>query len=206
MRRYGTLESGLLRHILDVIYEHDQCELYDADSLTSKVAARGFWDGRSPLTPEKTVASYLSQNPDLFSSMGSGRYKLRPEHYRLVHTALPMDCDDGTLPPRTESNVYRFLRETALVKRLKIIHKNRCQICGIALCIGNETYSEGHHIKPLSRQGPDAKENILILCPNHHAQCDYGGIQLEYSRLRHVPDHRVSETFIDWYNHTMYKP
>jgi len=41
-----------------------------------------------------------------------------------------------------------------------------------------ERYAEAAHIVPLGGgyDGPDDEENILCLCPNHHAAFDHGGI------------------------------
>ncbi|MBT6251913.1 MAG: hypothetical protein HOI84_01280, partial [Flavobacteriaceae bacterium] len=41
----------------------------------------------------------------------------------------------------------------------------------------------GAHIKPLGRphSGPDVKENLLCLCPNHHDQFDALAFSIEPS-------------------------
>ena len=35
-------------------------------------------------------------------------------------------------------------------------------------------YIEAAHIKPKSQKGQETPDNILILCPNHHKEFDYG--------------------------------
>ncbi|MCX5892441.1 MAG: HNH endonuclease, partial [Deltaproteobacteria bacterium] len=42
-----------------------------------------------------------------------------------------------------------------------------------------------HHIKPLGspHDGPDVRENILCVCPNHHVMLDYGVIELDGVQL-----------------------
>jgi putative restriction endonuclease len=39
-------------------------------------------------------------------------------------------------------------------------------------------YAEGAHIRPLGapHNGPNSKDNLLCLCPNHHALFDLGGV------------------------------
>lgn len=111
-------------------------------------------------------------------------------------------------PDRVNVEIYRIIRDTKMIRTIKQLHRNRCQLCGMAVELGaGITYSEGHHIKPLGSQheGPDISENILILCPNHHAQCDFGAIRLSLSSIRLHPDHAVSSEFIDYHNRHVYK-
>jgi len=117
-------------------------------------------------------------------------------------TATASDIDPP--PPEKKSvQVYRTLRDTPLVRRLKRLHKNRCQICGSALKLrGEETYSEGHHLQPLggSHLGPDIEANIIIVCPNHHALCDFQAIELDGESLRSHPSHHVGQKYLDYHN------
>jgi 5-methylcytosine-specific restriction protein A len=32
----------------------------------------------------------------------------------------------------------------------------------------DEPFAETHHIQPLSEQGLDIGQNIIVICPNHH--------------------------------------
>lgn len=45
---------------------------------------------------------------------------------------------------------------------------------------GGGHYAEAAHIRALGKPhaGPDVPENVLCLCPNHHALFDNGGIHL----------------------------
>ena len=52
--------------------------------------------------------------------------------------------------------------------------------------------------------GSDISSNIIVLCPNHHVQCDYGSIAIDLDSVRTDPLHRISSEFIDWHNsHTV---
>lgn len=87
--------------------------------------------------------------------------------------------EDYEQPERTETTTSRIIRNTDIVKELKDTYDHECQVCGISRQKRNgDGYAEGHHLKPLGdpHNGPDIKENILILCPNHHADFDYGRI------------------------------
>ncbi|HOO52578.1 MAG TPA: HNH endonuclease signature motif containing protein, partial [Alphaproteobacteria bacterium] len=57
----------------------------------------------------------------------------------------------------------------AIIKYLKIIYKNQCQICGRNPFpeISN-TICEAHHIEYFSTSQNNSASNIIILCPNHH--------------------------------------
>jgi predicted restriction endonuclease len=97
---------------------------------------------------------------------------------------------------------YRVLRDTALARRLKELHQDSCQICGTQLQLSDRAYSEAHHIKPLGKphNGPDIAENILVLCPNDHALLDYGAMELDLTKLRQEPNHRIAPEYVNYHN------
>lgn len=82
---------------------------------------------------------------------------------------------------RIETTVARIVRDSKLAQSLKTEYGNMCQICGLSINIKpNFMYSEVHHIKPIGKphNGPDVWENMLVLCPNHHAMFDLGAIAI----------------------------
>lgn len=90
--------------------------------------------------------------------------------------------DETGQTTRVSTVVNRIVRDTKIVRELKKEHKGKCQICGKQIILpSGENYSEGHHLKKLGgiHQGPDIKSNIIILCPNHHAEFDYGVIAID---------------------------
>lgn len=77
------------------------------------------------------------------------------------------------------TTVTRRIRDSAQARAVKVLHKDECQVCGVVIEVeGARRYSEGAHIQPLGHphDGPDLASNLLCLCPNHHAQLDYGGL------------------------------
>lgn len=48
----------------------------------------------------------------------------------------------------------------------------KCMICGI------EDIVEIHHIIPKKSGGSNALDNLLVLCPNHHAMLHYGMLKI----------------------------
>jgi putative restriction endonuclease len=93
--------------------------------------------------------------------------------------------------PRREIRSLAAVRDSALVSRLKALHGNTCQVCGIRLQTKWGARSDGAHVRGLGfpHHGPDEAANLLCLCPNHHALFD--GLTLyvdENNRVHHIED------------------
>jgi len=89
---------------------------------------------------------------------------------------------DYSPPGSVETKVIRTIRDTAMIRVIKAQFENHCAICNYAIQLPSDRfYSEGHHVRPLAsfHEGPDVKQNILILCPTHHAEFDYGSIAID---------------------------
>lgn len=83
---------------------------------------------------------------------------------------------------RVTTTIERIIRNTRIIRTLKIQYDNKCQICGHKITLPRgATYSEGHHLRKLggAHQGPDVKENIILVCPNHHVEFDFGAISID---------------------------
>ena len=80
------------------------------------------------------------------------------------------------LPVRRDRvHIDRIRRNQNLVRQVKLIRENTCQICAIRLGTENSPYSEVHHIRPLGDPhiGEDILENMICVCPNCHKKLDY---------------------------------
>ncbi len=98
----------------------------------------------------RLTAEYLSDRP-LISA------EVAPARYRMVR--------------RKE-----FDRDYPQVEELKAVYDYGCQVCkGRIELGGGRCYCEAHHLRPLGRQhhGPAEISNVVILCPNHHAEFDF---------------------------------
>ena len=77
-----------------------------------------------------------------------------------------------------ESNkisIQRMVRDSSIAKWLKDKYGHRCQLCSYRLRNSDGGYySEAHHIKPYNQihKGDDSIRNLIVLCPNCHAQFD----------------------------------
>lgn len=111
------------------------------------------------------------------------------------------------LTRRTINTIDRIQRDTKVSLWVKYIYDYTCQICGIRLQIGQDKfYAECHHIRPLGgvHQGEDIVENVLCVCPNHHALLDYGAIRIDFSTLRSHPNHLIDPESIDYHNNNLF--
>lgn len=107
--------------------------------------------------------------------------------FDFFHKASLHEVVDGNLDNEVISETYmteseRKRRNQKIVKELKALYKNKCQVCGKTIDLGNGImYSEVHHIQPLGNQhnGVDNKSNMLVLCPNHHKMFDLGILSID---------------------------
>ena len=85
---------------------------------------------------------------------------------------LPVDFAGP--PARVRYEIVRYIRDTKKSRDLKKMYQNKCQACNYQIIKpNNEYYSEAHHVWPLQHDGDDDLNNILVLCPTHHAEFDY---------------------------------
>lgn len=85
-------------------------------------------------------------------------------------------------PERVLSVVERTVRgDTQLVKALKELCEFRCQFPGCKVRIPKRDggfYIEVAHIQATSKGGRSTIGNLLVLCPNHHTEFDYGNLEI----------------------------
>nr|WP_315476241.1 HNH endonuclease [uncultured Undibacterium sp.] len=159
-------------------------------------------------TVQRTIQNHSSDSAgfggeDLLytvDGIGSGVWGVRS---MLLSTPKASDIEEVSSPMRASTEIYRILRDTPLARKIKRLHKNKCQLCSTAVMLASgETYAEAHHIMPLGRphNGPDIAENIIVVCPNHHVQLDYGAIPLISSSVRTSHGHQIGAEYIGYHN------
>ena len=123
-------------------------------------------------------------------------------------------ASDYEIPDERTSETTRKIRNTAIVNNLKQRYNYRCQICGERRKQSKDDYyAEGHHLKPLSDGGPDDVRNIIILCPNHHVDFDFGMVKVdpdsleinhyyedEEKEIKFQPGHDIDNKFLEYNN------
>jgi len=89
-------------------------------------------------------------------------------------------------PERVQFTTTRIIRDTAKARRLKEAYESRCQICRKRIELGSSCfYAEVHHIRPLGgrHRGSDVHDNMLVVCPTHHAMFDLGVVTFSSDKL-----------------------
>lgn len=140
------------------------------------------------------------------------KFSLQPVHSindlnDLQEIKIPL-AEDLHEPERILSVTYRILRDTKISRSVKELYEYRCQICGDVIEFSNGVkYAEAHHIRPLGNphNGPDIKENVICLCPNHHALLDFGGNNLTLTDFEVPLKHTISGEFVTYHNERIFR-
>lgn len=137
-----------------------------------------------------------------YVSMLNSNFENRFPEFSAPASPAASDLDFKHQPERIPQEVYRFIRDTVACREIKALYEYQCQICGVALKLAPERfYAEAHHIRPLGgeHRGPDTKENLICVCPNHHAQLDYFAIRLDLDALKYSK-HEIDPDFVGYHN------
>ena len=79
------------------------------------------------------------------------------------------------IPELVEFNGKQYKRNNKSIVELKILRDFKCQICQTTILKKDGSfYIEAAHITAKKHKGPETPDNILILCPNHHREFDFG--------------------------------
>jgi 5-methylcytosine-specific restriction endonuclease McrA len=133
------------------------------------------WRGRSKSIPEKVAPRLLSLIRRLNPRLATLLAKYHSSAASIPSVQIPDDDDE---PPATVHYVTsRKVRNTAKGEALKLLYKCKCQVCRYRIRVpraGSGGYVEVHHLWPLGgkHRGRDNWDNMLVLCPNCHAEFD----------------------------------
>jgi putative restriction endonuclease len=76
-------------------------------------------------------------------------------------------------------NRKTYKRDNKTIAQLKIYRDFKCQICGHSIIKKDGSkYIEAAHIKPKHQKGSETPDNIILLCPNHHKEFDFGELKI----------------------------
>lgn len=162
--------------------------------LSTSPSARKYveFDIPPPVEPSQTVvAKKRRRNPES----------------KLLETA----SDLSEPPQRVKSQTMRIIRDTKAARDLKALYGCECQVCGTVIEISeDQRYAEVHHIRPLGgvHEGKDKTDNMLVLCPNHHAMFDLrllrfvsaGTVEIAGQRVPLKLSHTLAQSVIDYHN------
>lgn len=86
-------------------------------------------------------------------------------------------------PEKRMAEVEQTLRnDKQIVDLLKKVKKYKCQFpnCdSLVITADGTNYVEVAHIKPVNQGGQSILGNIIVLCPNHHKEFDYGVLKID---------------------------
>jgi hypothetical protein len=96
------------------------------------------------------------------------------------------DAEDVASVMRRLQETQAQIRNAKHIRELKALYNHACAFCGKQTVIGvnpAKYYSEAAHIIPVGQphNGPDSKNNMIVLCPEHHLQFDRGVLRIQKS-------------------------
>lgn len=158
---------------------------------------------------ELNVSRYHNAVEQLTAVISSS-YDAPPESECLQ---VPTDFEKP--PLRFSAWVTRPIRDTPRARSQKSTYDFRCQICGTRIeSTQGLFYAEVHHIQPLGggHRGLDTKNNMLVLCPNHHAMFDFGiprflsatSVRIVDTTYKLTSSHTISRDAIDYHNNKLH--
>ena len=151
------------------------------------------------------------KNTQAFRILEDAGFTVRPKYHNPNEDeaagpspkANDLNADTNGETERRDQYISRIIRDIPKARELKVLYENHCQICDhVIQLVDGQTYSEAHHIRPLGRDhdGPDSRDNILVLCPNHHTLCDYFAIRLNIDTLIVHSEHALNPEYIAYHN------
>jgi len=114
----------------------------------------------------------ISLDSDLIEQEELREIYSQTDKEELISELLKLKSTD---PVSIEVKHKTYKRNNKTIAQLKLLRDFKCQICSTKIPIkNNKFYIEAAHIVPKCEKGPELPENILILCPNHHKEFDFG--------------------------------
>ena len=93
-------------------------------------------------------------------------------------------------PERVEKLVSATIRkDTKIIQAFKKASDFKCQFpnCGQRIIKKNGGfYIEVAHIKPVAKGGQSVLGNLIVLCPNHHKEFDYGDLKISKQTISSI--------------------
>lgn len=116
----------------------------------------------------QTIKIIAETEEGLFSEMES-------EEFRELRKQFSEDMEPEILKNISEEKMVRLIkRYRSIVNKKKKECGYKCQICRQTFLMDNgEYYCEAHHLIPISEDGSQKTENVIILCANHHRMFHY---------------------------------
>jgi len=169
-------------HVKDTRLDFKQATKWGNDFRTLQMTHMIYFsDIQKIQIPRSTLAKCINSDvdvPGIYKVEKSANFVKRWQtNIKKTRFVYPMDL--GEPPAKIRYNNVRYIRDTQKSRILKKLYGDHCQVCHYRLRTGKgQYYSEVHHIRPLNEGGDDSFSNMIVLCPTHHAEFDYGVICL----------------------------
>ncbi len=120
---------------------------------------------------------YVEQDSDEIEQNEIGKFLQMTSRKSLEEKFENLSLEEETEKILIKGKHYK--RNNYNVSLIKEIRNYKCQICnGFILKKDGTKYVEAAHITPKYLKGKETPDNIMILCPNHHKEFDYGKVKI----------------------------
>jgi predicted HNH restriction endonuclease len=176
---FGRLSDSNLQHLIKVYGSIDEFinnlsnGKFSIDNVLEE--AISFQSSEEKSNEEEKIESETEKEAERIYKGLSGEE--RKKRVLMMYKGLK-ERSNMEKPKAKRVSAKRYERGPA-GQTMKEIYDFRCMVegCGFSFLKKNgELYAEAHHLESLSDGGPDDPDNIVVLCPNHHAQFHYANV------------------------------
>jgi len=109
----------------------------------------------------------------------------------ISHLAIELNEKMKNIKPeKVETIINKSIRkDSRIIQLLKSYYNYKCQYpgCNANIMMKNgKYYVEVAHIRPFSHGGKSTIGNLLVLCPNHHKEFDYGDLKIIHQTVNSI--------------------
>ena len=108
----------------------------------------------------------------------TSKIKLIEDEVRVRNATSPVWSRIAKPPKKSQVKIDRVIRSIYIKSEIKKRYLDKCFICEETIQVKKGNYSEAAHIRPLGKGGCDSFDNVIVLCPNHHVEFDYGMVTM----------------------------
>jgi hypothetical protein len=168
---------------LNLRIDIDKCRMLIEKPIPAKTIRQWLLPGR--IRTVRSLDPFQAELRGLVPWSPKGKPGQRKSILRRYSSTQAADIDEPKPPAKTTIKTTRVIRDTKASSGLKRLYDNACQLCGTIINLGSRDYSETHHLQPLggNHNGPDVRSNMIVLCPNHHVEFDYGAVAIDPDTL-----------------------
>lgn len=110
----------------------------------------------------------------LVTGRGTVWHRMGEDEMTWESGAVPMRVLDSLEPERRQQLVGRIVRDAQVAEGVRCRDGHKCVLCKrnehAVVADSGLHYVEVHHVVYLSQGGRDAADNMVTLCPHHHAE------------------------------------